>query len=154
MSMQDSNPSQSAREINASSRINVEKPKQEVPQRMKRTITPGSASGKARGWRARVKRLSPQWGTAVMGSGIVPLLLYLLPYTATHTAFRTVGCVFLVIDMALFLGFSVMLTTRYILYPQIFSATLRHEQVSSLKSICKSCVTDSDVAFSIHWVSL
>lgn len=67
-----------------------------------------------------------------MGCGIPSVLLFLLPWQ--HIAFRTIGCIYLIFDSALFLAFSIMIITRYTLYPEIFPATLKHEQVSLLDS--------------------
>ncbi|BGP12174.1 Plasma membrane sulfite pump involved in sulfite metabolism [Rhodosporidiobolus nylandii] len=66
-------------------------------------------------------------GSAVHGTGIVNTLLFDLPFTSTHAAFRALGAVFLVFDMVLFLSFTLLTITRYILYPRIFGAMIRHE---------------------------
>ncbi|GAA5936323.1 hypothetical protein JCM10213_004740 [Rhodosporidiobolus nylandii] len=84
-------------------------------------------ASKARGIRLRALRFTASWFSVTMGTGIVNTLLFDLPFTSTHAAFRALGAVFLVFDMVLFLSFTLLTITRYILYPRIFGAMIRHE---------------------------
>lgn len=61
-----------------------------------------------------------------MGTGICNILLFLLPWHSTHAAFQAIGAAFLVIDLVLFLSFSMLTILRYTMYPQIFWAMLTH----------------------------
>lgn len=65
--------------------------------------------------------------SVTMGSGIPSVLLFLMPWSATHAAFRGIGAAFLIFDMLLFGAFTLIFVARYLLYPAIFPATLRHE---------------------------
>ncbi|GAA5974420.1 hypothetical protein JCM11641_005272 [Rhodosporidiobolus odoratus] len=80
---------------------------------------------KARGIRLRALRAS--WFSVTMGTGIVNTLLFDLPYTSTHAAFRGIGAAFLLFDMVLFASFVALTTARYVLYPRIFAVMIRHE---------------------------
>lgn len=61
-----------------------------------------------------------------MGTGICNTLLFLLPWQSTHAAFRAIGAAFLLLDIAIFLFFSFLTVSRYVLYPEIFPAMLNH----------------------------
>ncbi|GAA5827952.1 hypothetical protein JCM11251_005663 [Rhodosporidiobolus azoricus] len=82
---------------------------------------------KARGIRLRVMRFTASWFSVTMGTGIVNTLLFHLPFESPHVAFRAVGAVFLVFDMILFAAFSLLTVARYVLYPRIFWAMIKHE---------------------------
>lgn len=61
-----------------------------------------------------------------MGTGICNSLLFLLPWQSTHAVFRAIGAGFLILDMILFVAFSILTVARYVLYPEIFPAMLSH----------------------------
>lgn len=62
-----------------------------------------------------------------MGTGIVNTLLFNLPWAAPHPAFSGIGTAFLLLDIVLFLSFSVLTVGRYTLYPKMFKAMIGHE---------------------------
>lgn len=64
--------------------------------------------------------------TLQMGTGICNTLLFLLPWRSTHPTFRAIGAAFLILDIALFILFSIFTISRYVLYPEIFPAMLNH----------------------------
>ncbi|GAA6008114.1 hypothetical protein JCM10207_007034 [Rhodosporidiobolus poonsookiae] len=82
---------------------------------------------KARGIRVRALRFTSSWFSVTMGTGIVNTLLFLIPFSGPHAAFRALGACFLVFDMLLFAAFSLLTLARYWLYPKIFWAMIRHE---------------------------
>ncbi|BGP55941.1 Plasma membrane sulfite pump involved in sulfite metabolism [Rhodotorula sphaerocarpa] len=82
---------------------------------------------KARGIRTRALRFTSSWFSVTMGTGIVNILLFDLPWKATHAAFRGIGCAFLVGDIILFAAFTFLTILRYYLSPRIFMVMLHHE---------------------------
>ncbi|KAM0791661.1 hypothetical protein ACM66B_006097 [Microbotryomycetes sp. NB124-2] len=84
-------------------------------------------AAKARGLRLRIMRFTPSWYSVTMGTGIVNTLLFDLPWQRSHAAFRAIGAGFLVLDMFLFIGFTLITIARYSLYPRIFLVMLQHE---------------------------
>lgn len=59
-----------------------------------------------------------------MGTGIVSVLLHELPYNAAWV--RWISVVFFVLNISLFLVFTGITLLRYSLYPEIWSAMIRH----------------------------
>lgn len=75
---------------------------------------------------ACAQRFTPSWFSVTMGTGICNTLLFLLPWQSTHAVFRAIGAGFLLLDIAIFIFFSVITVARYVLYPAIFPAMLSH----------------------------
>lgn len=66
------------------------------------------------------------WFSVTMGTGIVNVLLFLLPWSSTHAVFRDIGAAFWVLDVAIFIFFAGLTIARYTLYPTIFMAMVSH----------------------------
>lgn len=82
---------------------------------------------KARGIRIKIMRFTPSWFSVTMGTGVINSLLFNLPFESFHPGFRGIGSVFLVLDMFLFLTFSIITILRYALYPRFFTTMLDNE---------------------------
>ncbi|GAA5897798.1 hypothetical protein JCM5296_006077 [Sporobolomyces johnsonii] len=82
---------------------------------------------KVRGLRLRAIRFTASWFSVVMGTGIVATLLFDLPWTSTHPAFRGIAAGFLILGILLFIAFASMTILRYTLYPRIFRVMIQHE---------------------------
>lgn len=89
----------------------------------------------AKGFRSRVLRFQSSWFSVTMGTGIVSSLLFDLPWSSSHPAFRAIATAFLLFDIILFLSFTLMSIARYVLYPAVFSVMIKHE-TDSLFSGC------------------
>lgn len=63
-----------------------------------------------------------------MSTGVVSILLHQLPYNGDWL--QIISTIFFVLNLALFLLFTVISCLRYFLYPEIFSAVLRHPHQS------------------------
>jgi tellurite resistance protein TehA-like permease len=59
-----------------------------------------------------------------MGTGIVSILLNTLPYNGTWLYYLSI--IIFVLNVLLFSLFCIMTALRYLLYPQIFTAMIRH----------------------------
>jgi C4-dicarboxylate transporter/malic acid transport protein len=76
------------------------------------------------GWKRVIRGLTPSWFAVNMGTGIVSILLFRLPYTADWV--EAVSYSFFVLNVLLFILFTVLSILRYTLYPQIWGAMIRH----------------------------
>ncbi|CAN8103919.1 unnamed protein product [Discula destructiva] len=76
------------------------------------------------GWRRIVRNFSPAWFAATMGTGIVSLLLITIPFQATWLYWLSVA--FFALNTVLFTWAFAMSILRYGLYPEIWSAMIRH----------------------------
>ncbi|OJD14537.1 hypothetical protein AJ78_05118 [Emergomyces pasteurianus Ep9510] len=77
-----------------------------------------------RGWRRIVRNFTPSWFTINMGTGIVSILLFGLPYNGEWLYWISVG----IFGLNVFL-FSVFLTIsilRYAIWPEIWGVMLQH----------------------------
>lgn len=63
-----------------------------------------------------------------MSTGVVSILLHQLPYNGHWL--QVISVIFFVLNLALFLLFTAVSCLRYILYPQLFPAVLRHPHQS------------------------
>ena len=63
-----------------------------------------------------------------MSTGILSILLNKLPYNGEWL--RIISIIFFVLNLALFVLFSVISCLRYILYPQLWSKVIRHPHQS------------------------
>lgn len=81
-----------------------------------------------RGWRHLVRNFTPSWFAVTMGTGISSILLHQLPYNAhwLHIISYIVFC----LNIFLFVTFFFISLLRYTLYPQIWSAMIKHPQQS------------------------
>jgi hypothetical protein len=76
------------------------------------------------GWRKIVTNFTPSWFAVTMGTGIVSILLHDLPYNADWLYWLSV--VLFAVNVGLFVGFTVVSAVRYVMYPGIWGAMLRH----------------------------
>ncbi|KAF5876149.1 putative c4-dicarboxylate transporter malic acid transport protein [Botrytis fragariae] len=76
------------------------------------------------GWRKIVRNFTPSWFSVTMGTGIVSILLHNLPYNGAWLNY--VSIIIFVLNIVLFCTFLGISLVRYILYPQIWSAMIRH----------------------------
>lgn len=65
--------------------------------------------------------------TPPQGTGIVNTLLFDIPFAVVHPTFRAIGTAFLLLDIFLFLSFTLITIVRYALYPTFFFAMLNNE---------------------------
>ncbi|OAT00173.1 uncharacterized protein BDCG_16500 [Blastomyces dermatitidis ER-3] len=77
-----------------------------------------------RGWRKIVRNFTPSWFTVNMGTGIVSILLFNLPYNGTWLYWISVGIFGLnTVLFTIFLAISIL---RYALWPGIWRVMLQH----------------------------
>lgn len=76
------------------------------------------------GWKRIVRNFTPSWFSVTMGTGIVSILLHNLPYNGTWLKY--ISIVIFVLNIFLFCSFLLVSILRYILYPQIWKAMIRH----------------------------
>jgi hypothetical protein len=76
------------------------------------------------GWRCGVRQFSPQWFTVTMGSGISAILLDQFPYHSTWLYWISV--VALCIHITLLCLFTAISIVRFVLWPELWEATLAH----------------------------
>jgi tellurite resistance protein TehA-like permease len=72
--------------------------------------------------------LSYRWFIITMSTGVTSILLHQIPYHAHWL--NIVSDIFFVLNIALFLLFTLISSLRYILYPHLFPAVLRHPHQS------------------------
>ncbi|CAD6443435.1 de0cef8f-ec8b-412b-afe1-d6da64ca230e [Sclerotinia trifoliorum] len=77
-----------------------------------------------KGWRRIVRNFTPSWFSVTMGTGIVSILLHNLPYNGAWLKY--ISIVIFVLNIFLFCTFLLVSLLRYILYPQIWKAMIRH----------------------------
>lgn len=77
-----------------------------------------------RGWRRIVLHFTPAWFSINMGTGIVSILLYNLPYNGPWLRYVAVSV--FALNAALFSAFVAASATRYAAFPGIFLDMLRH----------------------------
>lgn len=65
-----------------------------------------------------------RWFAVNMGTGIVSVLIHQLPYNAPWL--KSVSVAFFVLNIGLFAVFTLITLLRYTLYPEIWSAMIRH----------------------------
>lgn len=81
-----------------------------------------------RGWRKIVRNFTPSWFSVSMGTGVVSILLHNLPYNA-HWVWYISAVVFC-LNIFLFITFSLITITRYVLYPEIWNVMIKHPSQS------------------------
>ena len=69
-----------------------------------------------------------RWFTINMGTGIVSILLHQLPYNGYWLSI--ISIIFFVLNVFLFILFSVISSLRYAMYPEIWNAVIRHPHQS------------------------
>lgn len=65
-----------------------------------------------------------RWFAVTMGTGIVGQLFHILPYNGVGLHYLSV--IFFVLNVSLFTSFTIISVLRYTLYPEIWTAMIRH----------------------------
>jgi Voltage-dependent anion channel len=81
-----------------------------------------------RGWRRAVRNFTPSWFTVTMGTGIVSILLYELPYNGKWLYWLSV--ITFCLNICLFLCASLVSLLRYIVWPEMWTAMISHPSQS------------------------
>ena len=68
------------------------------------------------------------WFIVTMGTGVVSILLHQLPYNGRWL--RIIADIFFVLNICLFVIFSIISLLRYTMYPELFPTVLRHPHQS------------------------
>ncbi|GHJ86518.1 hypothetical protein NliqN6_2920 [Naganishia liquefaciens] len=76
----------------------------------------------------RVLNFTPSWFSVNMGTGILSILLYTLPYQ--FRGLKTIGTIVFFLNLVLFLVFLGMSFLRYTIWPSVFRKMLFHPQQS------------------------
>lgn len=77
-----------------------------------------------RGWRRIVLNFTPSWFSVNMGTGIVSILLYNLPYNARWIYWLSV--IIFALNVVLFVLFLFISILRYTLFPGVWSCMINH----------------------------
>ena len=75
-----------------------------------------------------------RWFIVTMSTGVISILLHRLPYNGHWL--EIISSIFFVLNLVLFLLFLSISCLRYILYPRIFAAVLRHPHQSLFLATC------------------
>ncbi|OJJ96173.1 hypothetical protein ASPACDRAFT_54579 [Aspergillus aculeatus ATCC 16872] len=86
--------------------------------------TPTEPSKHDVGWRRVVRHFTPSWFSVTMGTGIVSILLNTLPYNGQWLYWISVAI--FALNVLLFATGCIITLLRYMLYPEIFFAMIRH----------------------------
>ena len=79
-------------------------------------------------FRRRLKHFTWAWFTVTMSTGGIALLLAVTPHR--FHGLTTIGTIFLILDIALFVLICVALIARFVLYPATFKASFSHPSES------------------------
>lgn len=79
-------------------------------------------------FRRRLKHFTWSWFTITMSTGGIALLLSVTPHR--FRGLTTIGTIFFILDLVLFLTVSAALTTRFCMYPGTFRASFEHPSES------------------------
>jgi hypothetical protein len=85
-------------------------------------------AGLNHGWRKVVRNLSPSWFTITMGTGIVSILLYELPYNGRWLYWLAV--ITFCLNLFLYSLISLFSLLRYILWPDMWTLMMKHPNQS------------------------
>ncbi|KAL6807883.1 voltage-dependent anion channel domain-containing protein [Trichoderma sp. SZMC 28013] len=77
-----------------------------------------------RGWRKIVRNFTPSWFAVNMGTGIVSILLFNLPWNGYWL--HVISYIFFSLNILLFTIFCIISLLRYTLYPEIWMAMISH----------------------------
>ena len=77
-----------------------------------------------RGWRKIVRNFTPSWFAVTMGTGITSILLHNLPYNAHWLQY--ISYAIFALNVLLFVLFTLISLLRYVLWPNIWTAMIRH----------------------------
>lgn len=85
-------------------------------------------------FRRIVRNFTPSWFAITMGTGIIAVLLFKLPYNGTWL--YELSIIIFVFDLVLFILFCLISALRYILYPETWQAMLNHSTESLFLGTC------------------
>lgn len=77
-----------------------------------------------RGWRRVIRNFTPSWFSVNMGTGITSILLHNLPYNGRWLQY--ISYIIFGLNVLLFVTFLFISILRYIIYPRIWTAMIRH----------------------------
>ncbi|KAK0518734.1 Plasma membrane sulfite pump involved in sulfite metabolism, partial [Tilletia horrida] len=80
--------------------------------------------------RDRVLHFTPSWFSVTMGTGVLTILINLLPWPSIHPGLRYVAIIFLFLDIFIFITFTLAFAARYSIWPQVLPLTIKHPQKS------------------------
>jgi tellurite resistance protein TehA-like permease len=80
------------------------------------------------GWRKAVRNFTPSWFTVMVGTGIVSILLYELPYNGKWLYWLSV--ITFCLNICLFLCALLVSLLRYTLWPEMWTAMMSHPNQS------------------------
>ena len=95
-----------------------------VPEHTKAVLERQLYERNQRGWRRIVLNFTPSWFSVTMGTGIVSILLHNLPYNAVWIHYLSI--IVYVLNVLLFVTFTLISIARYTIYKGIFGAMLSH----------------------------
>lgn len=82
------------------------------------------------GWRRMVQNFTPSWFSVIMGTGIVSILLNILPYNGHWL--RWISIVIFALNVFLFIAGCILSVTRYTMYPKTIKAVIFHSSASDV----------------------
>ncbi|KAI9851180.1 MAG: hypothetical protein M1838_004289 [Thelocarpon superellum] len=83
-----------------------------------------AAVGNHVGWRRIVRNFTPSWFSVTMGTGVVSILLFQLPYNGVWLYYLSI--VFFGLNILLFTLFAIISVLRYTLFRDIWGIMMRH----------------------------
>ncbi|ORY16795.1 voltage-dependent anion channel [Clohesyomyces aquaticus] len=86
------------------------------------------SSRKKLGFRGVIRNFTPSWFIITMSTGVTSILLHQIPYHAHWL--DIISEIFFVLNIVLFLLFTLISVLRYTLYPHLIAAVLRHPHQS------------------------
>jgi tellurite resistance protein TehA-like permease len=101
-----------------------------------------------RGWRKVVRNFAPSWFTVTMGTGIVAILLYELPYNGRWLYWLSV--IALCLNICLFLLASLVSLLRYVIWPEMWTRMMKHPNQSlflAAAPMVRDCICYEGLAY-------
>ena len=95
-----------------------------LPEHTKELLERQLHEANQHGWRRICLNFTPSWFSVTMGTGIVSILLEKLPYNAQWLHYLAI--ILFVLNIALFVTFTIISVIRYCVYRGIFWAMLNH----------------------------
>ncbi|PHH52898.1 Sulfite efflux pump SSU1 [Ceratocystis fimbriata CBS 114723] len=104
-------------------------------------------------WRRMIRNFTPSWFAVTMGTGIVSILLYSLPYRCSFTT--ALSYCFFALNVVMFVVFTVISVLRYMMYHDCWRAMVHHP-VQSLFLGCfpmglSTIINMSTISLSATW---
>ncbi|KAJ6257416.1 hypothetical protein Dda_8306 [Drechslerella dactyloides] len=109
--------------INVANEPEAEPKTQLEPRELEDAKTPGTPE-EIRGWRQVVLHFTPSWFSITMGTGIVSVLLYIMPYNARWVQYIAIAMFCL--NIVCFIAFSIISLLRYTMFPGLWSFMIQH----------------------------